>query len=59
MTIVFANIHVDLVNEPGQELVAVVMLVVVELAVAGAYSSNESPMIYNPSISSCTVHAFE
>ena len=59
MTIVFANVHVDLVNEPGQELVAIVRLVVVELSVAGAYSSNESPMIYNSSIPSCAVHAFE
>lgn len=59
MTVVFANVHVDLIDQPGEELVAVVMLVIVELAVASAYASNESPVIYDPSISSCIIHALE
>lgn len=59
MTVVFANVHVDLVDQPGEELVAVVVLVIVELAVASAYASNESAVIYDPSISFCTIQALE
>ena len=59
MTVVFASVHVDLVNEPGEELVAIVMLVIVELPVASAHASYESSVIYDSSVPLGILHALE
>lgn len=45
MTIVFANVHVDLVDHPADKLVTVVMVIVVELHLTGADTSDESLMV--------------
>lgn len=51
MAIVLANVHVDLVNEPADKLVTVVMVIVVEFAFSGAYSSNKPFVIDDAAIS--------
>lgn len=54
--VVFHDIHVDLVYEPTDELVRVVMLVIVEEGIACSDSGNESAMVDHTSICfSCIV----
>lgn len=50
MAIVLANVHVDLVDEPADKLVTVVMVIVVEFAFSGAYSSNKPFVIDDAAI---------
>lgn len=51
MSIVLANVHVYLVDEPADKLVTVVMVIVVEFAFSGAYSSNKPFVIDDAAIS--------
>lgn len=50
MAIVLANVHIDLVDEPAYKLVTVVMVIVVEFAFTGAYSSNKPFVIDDATI---------
>ena len=50
MAIVLANVHVDLVDEPADKLVTVMVIVVIELALTGTYPCYESLVINHTSI---------
>lgn len=47
---VFDQVHVDLVDEPAQELVGIVVLIVVEKLIACSNSGYKSAMVDDASI---------
>lgn len=50
MTIIFGNIHIDFIEEPTDELVTIMMILVIELALASPYPSNKALMVNNPAV---------
>lgn len=59
MPIILTYIHVYFINEPTDEFVTIVMVIVVELALARTDSRNESFMVHNTSVTFRIYHILE
>jgi len=51
MSIIFANIHVYLVDKPAYKFMTIMMIIIVKFSFTCTYSSNKSFMIADATIS--------
>ena len=50
MTIIFANIHIYLINKPTNKLVTVMVVLIVKFSFAGSYTSDKSLVVNDAAV---------